>query len=297
MFGYVRIFKPDLKMREFDQYQGVYCTLCRRLGKKYGFTARMTLSYDFTFLALFLMAFDEECPVFSKGHCSFHPFKKRLCCGGENGTPAIEYAADVAMLLTYGKLTDSLEDEGLFGRMKARVGKLLTARAYRKAAACRPDEAQAVQQYLERQRTLEKVHTACVDAAAEPTALLLSRLASNSLPLGVPTETAARFGYCLGRFIYLADAADDLEKDIKSGNYNPYAAMYALEKNADEKTLATVRSYASESLYACVAACVESYEQLPVKRFDGILRNVLFCGMPYMIRQIKTPSVKKEQEG
>ncbi len=297
MFGYVKVFKPDLKIREFDQYQGVYCTLCRCLGQKYGFAARMTLSYDFTFLALFLMAFDDDCPVFSKGHCSFNPFKKRLCCGKKNGTAAIAYAADVAMLLSYGKVLDSIEDERFFGRIKARLSRRLMARSYRKAEDSRPAEAQAVRQYMERQCALEKAQTACVDAAAEPTALLLSWLASEHLPPFVPKETAARFGYCLGRFIYLADAAYDLTQDIKSGNYNPYARVYALGKNIDETVLSEIRSYAVQSLHACVAACIESYEALPVRRFDGILRNVLFCGMPSVIRQIETPSVKKKQEG
>lgn len=55
MFGYVRIFKPEMKIAEFDQYQGVYCSLCKRLGKKYGAMSRMTLSYDFTFLSVFRM--------------------------------------------------------------------------------------------------------------------------------------------------------------------------------------------------------------------------------------------------
>ena len=44
MFGYVRVYQPELKMGEFEQYRGVYCSLCKSLGKRYGFFARMTLS-------------------------------------------------------------------------------------------------------------------------------------------------------------------------------------------------------------------------------------------------------------
>ena len=52
MFGYIRPQKGELLVREFEQYRGVYCGLCKQLGKSYGFAARMTLSYDCTFLGL-----------------------------------------------------------------------------------------------------------------------------------------------------------------------------------------------------------------------------------------------------
>ena len=67
MFGYVRIYKPELKMAEFEHYQGVYCSLCKQLGKRYVVMARMTLSYDFTFLAVFRMALSDTCTGFKKG--------------------------------------------------------------------------------------------------------------------------------------------------------------------------------------------------------------------------------------
>ena len=52
MFGYVRPYKSELLVREYEQYKSVYCELCRELGKSYGWTARFTLSYDCTFYAL-----------------------------------------------------------------------------------------------------------------------------------------------------------------------------------------------------------------------------------------------------
>ena len=75
MFGYVKMWKPELKMAEYEQYQGVYCSLCKQLGRRYGLPARMTLSYDFTLLALLGMALTPDCPGFEKSRCSFHPGK------------------------------------------------------------------------------------------------------------------------------------------------------------------------------------------------------------------------------
>lgn len=293
MFGYIKVYQPELKMREYELYKGVYCALCETLGKRYGLTARMTLSYDFTFLALFLMALSDDDVTFSKGRCPFHPTKKKTMCGD---SPALDYAADVAMLLTYHKLSDTIADESFVKRTVARVGRFLIKRDYRLAVERRPDEADAALQYMQGQAAAERDNTSLVDAAAEPTAAFLSVLASSALPKDAEhRETAERFGYCLGRFIYLADAADDIADDLKNGNYNPYIACDLSVSLASSAALQARRHYAGESLHACAAVCAECYEQLPIKRFDGILRNVLYYGMPSVIRRI-TQGTQEDDE-
>jgi hypothetical protein len=72
MFGYVRLHKPTITMGEYEQYRGVYCTLCRRLGKRYGIGARMTLSYDMTFFALVRMALSRTDVRVRKKRCFLH---------------------------------------------------------------------------------------------------------------------------------------------------------------------------------------------------------------------------------
>ena len=51
MFGYVRPYKDELRVREYEQYKAIYCGLCRALGKNYGVLSRLTLSYDCTLFA------------------------------------------------------------------------------------------------------------------------------------------------------------------------------------------------------------------------------------------------------
>ena len=41
MFGYVRPYKSEMLVREFEQYKAVYCELCRVLGREYGLLARL----------------------------------------------------------------------------------------------------------------------------------------------------------------------------------------------------------------------------------------------------------------
>ena len=60
MLGYVRAYRPEMKFKDYDMYKGVYCSLCKSIGKRYGLLARLTLSYDFTFLAILRMAVREN---------------------------------------------------------------------------------------------------------------------------------------------------------------------------------------------------------------------------------------------
>ena len=37
MFGYMKIYKEELKVKDYRKYQAYYCGLCKRLKEKYGF--------------------------------------------------------------------------------------------------------------------------------------------------------------------------------------------------------------------------------------------------------------------
>ncbi|MCB8566882.1 DUF5685 family protein, partial [Fusobacterium ulcerans] len=50
MFGYVVINKPELKIKDFDQYQEYYCGLCQSLKKNHGRLSQFTLNYDLNFV-------------------------------------------------------------------------------------------------------------------------------------------------------------------------------------------------------------------------------------------------------
>ncbi len=280
MFGYVKTFKPEMKYREYDQYRGVYCSLCRSLGKRYGLLPRMMLSYDLAFLAVFRMALDNSSISFRQGRCPFNPTKRCLYCDGE-GSKEIDYAADVSVLLAYYKLEDTISDERFLKKWGALCLRLLMKKHFRRACARRNEEASWVWSYIQKQHALEEDTTSSVDAAAHPTAELLSLLAVNGFHEHSSAEEIRRFGYCLGRFVYLADAVEDVGEDVSKGRYNPYAVMFRKDNDACIK-------YMKESLYACGAVCAECYETLDIQRFEGILHNVVYWGIPSVIERIST---------
>lgn len=282
MFGYVRLHKPEIKMGEYEQYQGVYCTLCRRLGKHYGPAARMTLSYDMTFLALLDMALEEADPDFCPGRCSFNPTKR--CLKAKN-TRATDHAAHIGTILAYYKLKDTLVDEGVFKKLGAALALLFAAPARKRAARRFPDMDRAAATMMTAQQAVEADNSPSIDKAAEPFALLLQTLAGSLVADDRQQQVLERLGYCLGRWVYLMDAVDDLADDLKHEHYNPYARARDLAPG-DETAIKATREYAALTLNACLAECIAAYNLLNIRRFDGILRNILELGMPAAARRV-----------
>lgn len=282
MFGYVRVFQPELKVREWEDYRGAYCSLCRALGKRYGVGARFLLNYDLTALALFHMALDPTPVPFSKGRCPFNPLKKCRRCHGED---TLAFAADAAVLLSYYKLKDDVADGRFFKRLIRRPLLWLVAPMKRRAARLNPAVADAMAAYYAAQQAVEKAGDS-PDAAAHPTAVLMAALTVRDTSAGEDREARARFGYCLGRWIYLADAADDWETDRREGSFNPFPA----DENG-EKPCTRMRATLNSSL----AECLTAWHLLTRYQFDEILQNILHHGMPAATTRVTAPPMGEER--
>ena len=132
MFGYVRVHVPELRVREYQYYRGVYCGLCRAQGRCTGQCSRMTLSYDYVFLSLLRMALQNGNSLpngnpssdgkrtvrFERRRCLPHPFRRRLSLvPGE----ATDHVALCAAMLNYHKICDDRADERRFSRAGLRA--------------------------------------------------------------------------------------------------------------------------------------------------------------------------------
>ncbi len=287
MLGYIKASPASLDADSFSQYQGIYCSLCKQLGKRYGFLARMTLSYDFTFLAMLRMALQKKECSFSACHCSFSPFCKRLAC---SDIETLATTADTAVLLTYYKLQDNVTDSRGVKQLVYRFLLAFARRWQRKAALHLPKTDAHIAAYIQKQAETETAKVASVDAAADPFACFLGALIA---PMGSIEDPLYRFGYCLGRWIYLTDAIDDLYKDVTSGNYNPYALSHELTTDTPPETVRETQQQGIFALNACLAECKASYDTLTIYRFDPLLRNILYQGMPSVQQDL--PLSKKER--
>ena len=83
--------------------------------------------------------------------------------------------------------------------------------------------------------------------------------------------------YHLGRWIYLADARDDLEEDMARGRYNPAAARYG--PSGDDESLKRTMNHSLELMGAA----------LQLGEFGcrtALLENIVYLGLPLTQRAV-----------
>ena len=270
MFGYVRPFRPELKCKDFDLYRATYCGLCRCLRRRYGLIAPLLLNYDFTFLALLLWE-PEEGFVPCRGRCYGNPLAKKPMCPD---SPALELAADESVVLAWWKLRDSVRDDGFWGGLPARALSWALRPAYRKAARRVPEFDRTVRACLEELAALEREGCPSLDRTADTFARLLQSAAPGE---GERGRVLAQLLYHLGRWIYLADARDDLEEDKLAGRYNPVALRYG--PAGDDEALRLTMDHSLEFIGAA----------LQLGNFGcrtPLLENIVYLGLPLVERAV-----------
>lgn len=284
MFGYIRPYVPDLRVREHELYRAVYCGLCQSMGKHTGCASRLTLSYDFVFLAAVRMVLEETAYSARPCRCGVHPLKKRAVLL-ENS--ALAYCARAAALLTEAKIADDIQDT----KGPALRSHLLhpAARRMCKKAFPRGDgPGDSLAQSLERLHALEAAQCGSLDDAADCFGDLLSNVFSWGLT-GAAQKIAAAIGFSTGRFIYVLDAADDREQDQKSGSYNPLN----IAPIASECLSVAVRLDLSK-----LEAAVNLMDFSGRSELLGLIENILYKGMPLEADRIFQGKCKtKERHG
>lgn len=270
MFGYIRIAKPELKVKEYEMYKAIYCSLCKNLGHSYGFLSRLTLSYDFTFLALLNMSLSDECVGVERKRCAFNPLKKCNYC---KGTDFLEMPAAAAMIMLYYKIADNIADEKGFKKLGYMILRPFFGSARKKAARRFPMLESIVSEYINTQALLEKDDCRDMDKAADPTAKALGEIFTLCSDDGVQKRVLYRLGYCMGRYIYLLDAACDLKDDIKKGSYN------VLKNGSEGDTSKYIKDRVEPQLYFCINEACKAFELLDIKKFKTILGNIIYLGL------------------
>ena len=278
MFGYVRPAKPELKIREYEAYKAVYCSLCRCLGKEYGIFSRFALNYDCTFLVLLHQALHPVCPQFERKRCVCNPLK--VCTYANGLQEALHFGATATILMTEEKLRDDIADDGFFRRLVARCVLLLTTRARKKAALADPEMKRFLGEMMANQRKTEaSADPVGIDPAADASAKMLEYLLSRLSEEPRTRKILSVLGYQMGRWVYFMDAADDLEKDLRRASFNPFVTQYALSPTAPPEQLKTARLGANELLHQCVAQILAAYHLLEFEAPQPILRNILEEGL------------------
>ncbi len=256
MFGFVVANPERLTEEQRLRYKSVYCGVCENLGADRGFRYRMTLTYDLAFLALVLSAVTGMPYAEGMVRCPVHPMKKRTVCINA----FTEYAADMNIALAYYKfIDDKNDDNSVIAALKAGIFEKEAKRILEKY----PEQCQSIEKSLGRLQETEKADVHIPDI---PAAIFGELLGSIFAVADIPCKKELyEFGFALGKFIYVLDAAVDLKGDIKKQRYNPLVRS----SFADTEKI----------LDMLMGECVEKYKALPVKQDREIIENILFSGV------------------
>ncbi|MGI6705758.1 MAG: DUF5685 family protein [Clostridia bacterium] len=274
MFGYVVANKEALEPDALQRYQSCYCGLCRTLGKRFGQTGRMTLTYDMTFLILLLASLYEPDNVNGSERCLVHPTKQHQYWYNQ----FTAYAADMNIVLAYHKLLDDWQDEKNI--LSYAAAKMLKKR-YERLKIKYPRQCDTIIRSLNELRILERKENYDLDTAANCFGSLMSELFVFQEDNWAPT--LRRMAAALGRFIYTMDAYEDIKDDIQKQRYNPLRTMYE-EDYFEERCKDILTLFISE--------CAMEFEKLPIIQDNEILINILYSGV-----WTKYIHIQKEKNG
>lgn len=269
MFGYIIANKAELKLKDYEKYREYYCGVCNSLKERYGIVSGLSLSYDVTFLAILLSAFYESETTRQSKHCIVHPVNKHFYFSNN----MIDYAADMCLLLLYFKCLDDWQDDKNFARLTYSAVSRKNVKAICKKY---PIQAQAIRENLKKLNSYESKNeeTCNIDALSSCFGGLLGTVFCNKRAdcrFDTFQNDLYNMGYHLGKYIYILDAYDDLEQDIKKGDFNPFIDIY--ETNAE------FDGYVKELLLMEAADAAQAFEMLPIVRDVDILRNIIYSGI------------------
>ncbi len=295
MFGYVTVNRPEMKVKELELYRSYYCGLCHELHSRYGRKGQILLSYDGTFLAILLSGVYEPEEHERMTRCLVHP----AAAHRETSNRFTEYAADMNVLLAYLKAVDDWRDEK---KQSAKLTAILLRSDYCQIRRRYPRQAKSVLLNIHALNKMEKAEAKPADSRGQEAGehadhdrmvKILSRIDQAAGYTGdFMGELCAVYhdhwerdlretGFYLGKFIYLIDAYDDLEKDAKTGNFN---VLFDLKKFDPEHFQQILR----EILLDTAACCCRSFERLPIIKNVELLRNILYSGIWVRFHQISS---------
>ncbi len=280
MFGYIIVNKDELKFKEYDVYKRYYCGICNALKEICGLRGRMSLNYDAVFLALILTGLydtQEDCRLCRR--CIVHPVKK---CDYEMN-PYIRYSADMSIYLTYFKCMDDWKDDKKIFRYL--YAKLISGKM-KDIESKYPDKCNNIKKYLYELSEYEHIETYDIDHVSGCFGKIMEEIYAYSDDVW---QTGLRkIGFYLGKFIYILDAYEDIENDIKHDSYNVLIEKY---KQANE-----IQAFATECkniLLMMITECSREFEKLPIVDNINIIRNILYSGIWGRFNQISDKRQEK----
>lgn len=276
MFGYVKYDLPNLYVKDTILYKAMYCGLCKSLGCHCGQKARLCLNYDLSFLSVLLHNYLDIDVKIEKQRCIIHWFRRRPVAVVDQLSKRV---ADVNVILAYHKLTDDIIDSN-----HGRVKRSLFSKAYKKAKKRESEIDNIVKNWYKRLLCYEKSNGDSIDISADFFGNMMKDIIVE-ICQEKTSEQLENLAYQLGKWIYLIDAIDDYDKDIKKKSYNVFVNLYSECKN--KKQVLENHKEEIEFCFANVLSNIfELNKQIKYNFNHDLIDNILFLGLREQTKKI-----------
>ncbi len=273
MIGYIKTFKPELKVKDLTTYEAYYCGICKSLKKRYGLFKNMTLNFDCVFISLILDALNDTHPTSQSFRCAYNPGKKKVRVVND----ATNFTSDVNIYLTYKKLKDDVKDEHKFISF---IGTILLKRSGRKAGKRLGKLATKIDESLNELYKLEDESCSDSDKIANYYGKVVGDICKEQFKVNQNLiKISYHIGYNIGKWVYLIDAYDDLEKDVKNNSYNPYLKEYHYTNQDINEFKYSIKEKVRKQLYITVDKAVAAYELTTENKYSPLIFNILLEGI------------------
>ncbi len=275
MFGYIKPDRDNLLVKDLALYKAVYCGLCATIRNNVSFILPFKLSYDFVFLTMVREAITEEKAILTKGRCKYNPLKKVAYSIPKDSAL---FTANSALILTCLNIKDDLSDGDTSIFKKAvQLPLYLHFSAKVKGLAKKFPEydelMKRITKSLDDLSLAEKEKSADIDYVSGLFGNVLSDILSFGLE-GKDELIARSIGKAVGIYIYTADAIDDLEKDERSGVFNPLLSHFGTSKSVRDNINAIDSSLAMHT-----KNMIAAFNLLDKSPYSAIIENILELGL------------------
>lgn len=290
MFGYVKPLKDELKVRELNTFKSYYCGLCFHIKKDYGNLPRLSLNYDMTFLGLLLDSLSNEDVDIKLKSCLTNPLKKKPIVLNNK---ALSYSATMNVALVYYKLLDDvMDDHTLHSKVLSTSLKPYTKKFPTEVLPVLDE----IESNLAKLTALENSKSfSSIDEICHPFSLIVANILSHYAKIYLDdntnlSDTLFGFGYALGKWIYMIDALDDLEKDMEKKKFNPINFLYNKDNIPYEAFIKQIGERIAFTILNCGTNCKDFLEELPIYKNKPLLTNIISLGMMDEYTKVTTAS-------
>ena len=275
MFGYIQPDSPYLFKKDETLYKALYCGLCKSIGAGCGQRARTALTYDMAFMSALVHNIKREDVSIKRQRCALHLIKRRPVAQTDDTTVLL---GCINTALAYYKLCDDKADGDRKG-----VFRHLYKKGLKRAAKKHAEAVEIIRTQMQKQAELEKSGCSVIDMACEPTAEMMQKLSVYALGEYSTPETQRLF-YDLGKWVYLADAVDDYDKDVKKGSYNVLFNAFGNKCKAEAVSENTEEiNFIFDSLFADMRLRLSNIQ---FKFNHDLTDNIILRGIPIKTRKL-----------